>query len=117
MRSTIFLAELLPVAQMLNRIADGLPRVDYGLVHELIQKVSGARNAQIFNRLCDLIEARIEELAKRTLPQPGLPGARWADLWQSVRHRRLEMEALNLDKAAFLMSVFSDMENATKKPR
>jgi len=107
---------LLPVAQKLNRIVDGLPRMDYGLVHELIQAVAGARNAQIFNRICDLIEARIEELAKRDLSRPGFTGAQWAELWQAVRRRRLEMEALNLDKAAFLMSVFSDMENATKKP-
>ena len=96
---------------------DRLPKLDHALVHELIQSTSGARNAEAFRRLCDLIEERIEEKAKEEAIQPDRQprAASWADLWHTLRDRRLEMEALNLDKGAFLVSTFSDMERIAKK--
>jgi DNA polymerase-3 subunit delta' len=106
---------LLPLAETLNRIVQGLPRLDFALVHSLIQAASGARNAHSFVRLCDLIEGRIEDLARQSASNSGGAGAAWAELWQSVRQRRLEMEGLNLDKGAFLLSLFSDMEHIARK--
>jgi len=108
---------LLSLADKVERIMDGLPRLKHALVHELTQSTSGARNAEAFRRLCDLIEERIEEKARKEAIQPDRqPGAAsWADLWHTLRNRRLEMEALNLDKGAFLVSAFSDMERIAKK--
>jgi DNA polymerase-3 subunit delta' len=107
---------LLPLAEVLDKILAGLPRMDYSLVHRLIQSASGARNAQSFARLCDLAEERIEKFAKQALENAA--GTRrstgWAQLWQTVRQRRMETETLNLDKGAFLMSVFSDMEHIAR---
>jgi DNA polymerase-3 subunit delta' len=81
-------------------------------VQEVIQSASGPRNAETFARLCDLIEERIGERAKMEAVDQLDPAvaAAWAGLWQTVRGRRLELEALNLDKGAFLVSTFSDME-------
>ena len=95
----------------------GLPRLNHALVHDLIQSTSGARNAEAFRRLCDLIEERIEEKAKQEAIQPDRQprAASWAELWHTLRERRLELEALNLDKGAFLVSAFSDMERIAKK--
>jgi DNA polymerase-3 subunit delta' len=108
---------LVSLADKVERIMDGLPKLDHALVHELIQSTSGARNAETFRRVCDLIEERIEEKAKKEVMQPGHQplSASWAQLWQTVRERRLEMEALNLDKGAFLVSAFSDMERIARK--
>ncbi len=108
---------LLPLAQTLDKIVASLPRTDYGLVHSLIQSASGARNAQAFGKLCDLIEERIESLARDATagtPDAAEAGA-WAQAWQSFRQRRGELEVLNLDKGAFLMSAFSDMEHIVRK--
>ena len=109
---------LLLLADKVERIVDGLPKMDHALVHELIQSTSGARNAEAFKRLCDLIEERIEEKAREEAIQPDRQprAASWAELWQTLRGRRLEMEALNLDKGAFLVSAFSDMERIARKP-
>jgi DNA polymerase-3 subunit delta' len=118
-RALAFIAGgLLPVAQTLDKIAAGLPRLDYSLIHSLIQSASGPRNAQAFDGLCDLIEERIGNLAKAALVRAGdtAQSAAWAQLWQTFRQRRLELEALNLDKGAFLLSVFSDMEHVARKP-
>jgi DNA polymerase III subunit delta' len=106
---------LLPLAGTLEKIMAGLPDVNFASVHSLIQASGGVRNAQAFARLCDLIEGKIEDIAKTELAQSQGAGAAWAQLWQSVRQRRLDMEALNLDKGAFLMSVFSDMEHLARK--
>jgi DNA polymerase-3 subunit delta' len=109
---------LLPLAEKLDKLLAGLPRMDYALLHSLIQSASGARNAQNFGRLCDLAEERIAKFARRALEAaPGTQrSAGWAELWQTVRQRRLETETLNLDKGAFLMSVFSDIEHLARTP-
>ena len=82
-----------------------------------IQSASGARNAETFVHLCDLIEERVGEKAKKEAAgQPDHSvAASWAGLWQTLRARRLELEALNLDKGAFLVSAFSDMERIARK--
>jgi DNA polymerase-3 subunit delta' len=108
---------LLALADKVERIVQGLPKLDHALLHEVIQSASGARNAETFARLCDLIEERIEEKAKQeALDEPGRVqnAASWAGLWQILRERRLEMEVLNLDKGAFLIAAFSDMERIAR---
>ena len=94
-----------------------LPKMDHALVNELIQSASGKQNAETFSRLCDLIEECIEEKARQEATEPSrtAQGASWAELWHSLRERRLALEALNLDKGAFLVSAFSDMERIARK--
>ena len=108
---------LIPLVETLDRIMAGLPRLDYALVHSLIQAAGNARNAQGFAKLCDLLEDRVEALARQALAaRSNMPeSAAWAGLWRDLRQRRSELEVLNLDKGAFLMSAFSDMENAARK--
>ncbi len=106
---------LLPLSDKLDRIFDSLPRIDYALAHSLIQSASGARNAETFARLCDLVEARVEATARCSASDSVAGAQAWADLWRTLRERRLEMEALNLDKGAFLLTAFSDMEHAARK--
>ncbi len=108
---------LLSLADKVDRIMDRLPKVDHALAHELIQSASGLRNAETFSRLCDLIEERIAEKAKEeaNAPHGTMQSASWAELWRSLRERRLALEALNLDKGAFLVSAFSDMERIAGK--
>ncbi len=109
---------LLALAGKAERIMQGLPRLDASLIQELIQATSGARNASLFDQLCDLIEERVEDRAKKAAldkQDSAADGAAWARLWQGLRERRLDMEALNLDKGAFLMAAFSDMERIARK--
>ncbi|MGO9172095.1 MAG: DNA polymerase III subunit delta' [Rhodomicrobium sp.] len=108
---------LIPLAETLDRIVSSLPRMDYAAVHSLIQSASGVRNAQAFARLCDLIEEKIESMARNALGRTpdSAESAAWAQAWHALRQRRGEMEVLNLDKGAFLLSVFSDMEHIARK--
>jgi DNA polymerase III subunit delta' len=108
---------LLPLAEKVDKILKSLPRTDYGLVHSLIQSTGGARNAQTFDRVCDLIEEQLEAKAREALN--GAVGAAkaagWARAWQEFRQRRADMDTLNLDKGAFLLGAFSDMESIVRK--
>lgn len=117
-RAVGFLAGgLLPLAGTLDKLLKSMPRTDFGLVHSLIQSASGARNAQTFVKLCDLMEERLEALAREALegPAPTAKSAAWAQAWQDFRRCRADMEVLNLDKGAFLLSAFSDMESIVRK--
>jgi DNA polymerase III subunit delta' len=106
---------LLALAGKVERIVGGLPRLDRALAHELVQAASGARNAETFERLCDLIEEAVADKARtQALEQPA-EAASWAELWRSLRERRLELETLNLDKGAFLIAAFADMQRAARK--
>ena len=106
----------LSLAEKVERIMEGLPRLDHALVLNLVQSATGARNAETFAQLCDLIEERVADRAKTEAIGPSNPAAAasWASLWQALRERRLELEALNLDKGAFLVSIFSDMERISR---
>ncbi len=115
-RALDFLAGgLLALAGKVERIVDDLPRLDRALVHELIQAATGARNAETFDRLCDLIEEAIADKARKAALDRPSDAAAWAELWRNSRERRLELESLNLDKGAFLIAAFADMERAAKK--
>ncbi len=108
----------LSLAGKVERIMEGLPRLDHGLVRELIQASGGTRNAENFTRLCDFIEERVADRARKEAlakAGPAAEAASWAELWRTARARRIEVEAYNLDKGAFLAAVFSDMERIARK--
>jgi DNA polymerase III subunit delta' len=105
---------LLPLAATVDKIFRSLPRTDYGLVHGLIQSTGGARNAQTFDRVCDLIEERLEANARETLADTAKAAA-WARAWLGYRERRAEMDGLNLDKGAFLLSAFAELESVARR--
>jgi DNA polymerase III subunit delta' len=114
-RALDFLAGGLALSGKVERIVGGLPKLDHAAVHELVQAASGARNAETFERLCDLIEEEIAAKARKQAqagPDGTAEAAAWAELWQRYRERRLELESLNLDKGAFLIAAFADMQRA-----
>ena len=108
-------SDFISTSRKVDRIVAALPRMDYALAHDLVQTAIGAKNAANFARLCGILEDRIEQLARRSALERGAQQARpWTELWHAVRERRVKLEALNLDKGAFLLSLFSDMEQAAR---
>jgi DNA polymerase-3 subunit delta' len=108
---------LMAVADKVSTLFARLPRTDQAQASELIQSVLGAKNSENFARLCDLVEEGIVAKAKeeaRAGSRAAIKSGAWADLWQRVRERRIETETLNLDKGAFLISVFSDIEHTAR---
>ncbi len=104
-----------PLMQRIDAIFLGLPQLDYGAVHALIASASGARNAAVFARVCLAIEARIEATARDAVRDGQASVASgWALFHRIVQQRRLDVETLNLDRGAFLLALFSDMERVAR---
>ncbi|HRN84652.1 MAG TPA: DNA polymerase III subunit delta' [Hyphomicrobium sp.] len=107
-----------------DRIAsllDPLPKVDWGAVHTLGDELAGQaaeqRFALFFELLMDALarliaaEARSEGTAEDRALAARLIGparlATWAGLWERVAAARAEAAALNLDRKALILDVFS----------
>jgi hypothetical protein len=91
-----------------------LPKLDENRLHALIAAAT-SRTEDRFDTVCDLIEENLERhLVMRvesgaSKPQSGRSLARIAELWEKLRERRRETDALNLDKASFLLLTFRDL--------
>jgi DNA polymerase III subunit delta' len=108
---------LTSMADKVSTLFASLPRLDQAQASELIQAISGPKNSGNFARLCDFIEEGVASKAKeevRSGSQAAITAGAWANLWQRIRERRIETETLNLDKGAFLIGVFSDIEQVAR---
>lgn len=105
-----------------NALISSLPRLDHQRLHALIAQATGSSEDGTFETVCDVIEEALERRLRETLGRNdsgGSGGPRLADqaeLWEKMRARRREMEALNLDKAAFLFQTFADLASAGRNP-
>jgi DNA polymerase-3 subunit delta' len=108
-RALSLLREGSALQEKLDLLLARLPKLDGAAAHELVRRATGPKNAAAFTELCELIEERLEALARQEGGRGG--GAGWAAIWASFRERRLELETLNLDKGAFLLAAFSDMQS------
>jgi DNA polymerase III subunit delta' len=101
---------LLSVSERLDTIIQGLPKLDRSQVHEFVQSTAGSRGPQARGAILDLFEEKIESLALGHAKAGSPASDAWAEYWQYFRARRLDLETLNLDKEAFLLAAFADME-------
>ncbi len=115
------LAKLDETMFALQKTVDGvfrsLPRLDVNDIHTIIRSATGARNADVFSAVCDMIETKVEREARRLAGGPGsqIAAGRWAGYWSGFRTQRQDVETLNLDKGAFLIGAFSDMQTVSRE--
>jgi len=100
---------LLAMSEKIALIFARLPKLDRSAVLDLVRQSTGPRGANGFPALCDLIEEEIEARARL-----GGDNGGWASLWETFRTRRADLETLNLDKGAFLIGAFSDIEQVAR---
>jgi DNA polymerase-3 subunit delta' len=115
---SLLAGNLLPLAEKVDMIFSRLPHLDQTPVNQLLQSATGAKNAENFARICDLIEESVEAKAReeaRRGPSDVAKAGAWANLWHHLRDKRSELETLNLDKGAFLIGAFSDIEQVARE--
>jgi DNA polymerase III subunit delta' len=108
-----------------------LPQVDYEAVHKLAE-TAGAHGADqdfqsFFSLLSDLLaralRARVTEIplpegeaevARCLIPEGSSPArlATWARLWETIVREKAEVQAINLDRKAFIVDTFRRFEAA-----
>jgi len=108
-----------------------LPQVDYEAVHKLAES-AGAHGADqdfqsFFSLLSDLLARALRaqvtgtplpegeaEVARRLVPEGSSPArlATWARLWETIVREKAEVQAINLDRKAFIVDTFRRFEAA-----
>ncbi|WP_439543879.1 DNA polymerase III subunit delta' [Hyphomicrobium sp.] len=121
-------AKGLALHERIIKILDGLPQIDWGAVHTLGDELSGQAAEQryqlFFELLMDAIarlvsvEARGQGTQAEIVRASRLIGpqrlATWAGLWERVAAEKADAEALNLDRKALILNVFSKLDAASR---
>lgn len=112
----------------LAAILNGLPAIDWGSVHALGDELSGQAAEQRYELFFELLMGAIARLvdaeargagdaADMALAQRLIGPSRlatWAGLWERVAADKAETAALNLDRKALILDVFSRLEAAAR---
>ena len=102
------------VDQQVNRILNGLPKINWDWVHDLADQVTSREQQNefdvmvgaVYDWLDATVHARAGEGASRLAP--------FAEVWEKVAADVRETEALNLDKRAFTLLMFDDIVAAAE---
>ena len=108
-------ADRLAIERRLQKLLDGLPRVNWREVHDLGDKVSFAGQIEDYESTIGRILDWLDERVHGDLPPARL--ARYAEVWEKVRDAVRETEALNLDKRPLILSIFADLAAAEEAAR
>jgi len=116
------------ITQAVERIYSSLGALDISFQHTLAQRLSGNQAHQdyelfltlLFEKLASLIKAAALQPAGN-LQSPAFLGAitpqklaSWAELWETLHREQREVQALNLDRGAFLLDIFARLERASQ---
>jgi DNA polymerase III subunit delta' len=102
----------LELDQLVSRLLDPLPGVDWRSVHTLADRVAGRDNEAEFDRLMGSIvgwiDARLHSEAGRGAGRL----APLAEVWEKAAEAAREAEVMNLDKRPLILSIFADLAAA-----
>ncbi|WP_083567000.1 DNA polymerase III subunit delta' [Hyphomicrobium sp. CS1GBMeth3] len=121
-------AKGLALHDRISAILNGLPTVDWGAVHALGDELSGQAADQRYELFFELLTGAIAHLVAAEARGEGQPSdvavaarligparlATWAGLWERVAADKAETAALNLDRKALILDVFSRLEAASR---
>ena len=118
----------LKLEERLSKLFQGLPGVDWGVVHTLGDELGSAAAGQKFEMFFELllqllarmVRARARnvadgleaKLAARLIPESRL--ATWAELWETVVREKGDAMALNLDRKSLILDTFRRIEMAAR---
>ena len=106
----------------------GLPSVDWAAAHALGDELAGQAADQRYELFFELLTGAIGRLVTVEARGEGLPDevalakrligparlATWAGLWERVAADKADVDALNLDRKALILNVFSKLEAASR---
>ncbi len=112
------------IYQLIGRIFQQLPRLDHADVFRLIDAGADAKSDVSYEMIFDLLEDALALAIRRAARSPAEAGvfnlhslARWMEVWDTEKQLRADAETLNLDRAAVLLRIFTEIENAAHQGR
>jgi DNA polymerase-3 subunit delta' len=110
-------ADTLALCGLVNEILEALPGLDRGRIAALSALVGGRANEAGLETALGLIEERIHSETMRAAVGEGARLAPLVEVWDTVRDRVREATALNLDRRALVITLFSDLAGAFRAAR
>ncbi|HEX2843083.1 DNA polymerase III subunit delta' [Hyphomicrobium sp.] len=121
-------AKGLVLHERISTLLKGLPAVDWGTLHALGDELSGQAAEQRYELFFELLMDGVARLINAEARGEGTPDeialagrligparlATWAGLWERVAADKAETAALNLDRKALILDVFSRLEAAAR---
>jgi DNA polymerase-3 subunit delta' len=109
----------LKLADDIDRLLGGLPKVDWRGVHRLATAAQGRTGEEAFETLLaavfEWIDARVRAAASAGANPRSL--APFAHVWEKIAASARETQALNLDRRPLVLSIFSDLSDAVAASR
>ncbi len=114
--------------ERISALLEGLPAVDWGAVHALGDELASPAAEQRYELFFELLMGSVARLvnaeARGGGPAPEAALARrligparlatWAGLWERMAADKADAAALNLDRKALILDVFSRLETASR---
>ena len=117
------------ISKFVERLLGAGGRPDWQARHTMADRLSVAAAQQnyemffhiLFERLARLIRVRAggeadeieREKAIQLISRDGL--ATWVDLWETLQREKLDVQTLNLDRAAFLLAAMTRIDEAARR--
>jgi len=112
------------VYALILQIFERLPRLDDENIFRVIDAASASKSGLGFDLIFDLVEETLAAAIRNAAQSSDGSGvfnapslARWMEVWDTGKRLRAEAEALNLDRGAALMRLFTEIENAAQLVR
>jgi DNA polymerase-3 subunit delta' len=97
-----------------QRLMDGLPRIDLKAVHVLADQLSMRGAEDVFELGIEFIARAVHGRALVSAAEDLATSVKWADLHADVLAKVATAEALNLDRKALVLSIFRAIEGVAK---
>lgn len=116
-------------AEAIGKHLAALPRVDWGAIHSLADKLAPAAAAQQYELFYELLLGRLAALVRAAATGQGTPAdlslagkligegrlATFAEAWETLGREKAEADALNLDRKTLILDTFARLERAAGK--
>lgn len=101
-----------------NAIMDQMPALDWEAIHDLADHLSSRAQTEDYEAVIagvfDWMSKQLHDLAHQPQTQAETL-APLADLWEKIASSARQVDIYNLDRKAFLLTLFSDLAEATPK--
>ncbi len=111
---------------MVGRVLAMAGQTDWQFGHDVADRLAPAQAQPDYELFLDLLHERLAQLIRARAGHPATPAdqalalqlissdglASWVDLWETLHRERLHVQALNLDRSAFLLDIFARMQRA-----
>ena len=109
--------ETLPIVEHIRATLERLPQVDWTDIHAIADGLAGRSNDRAFETAMGTVFGWLGEQARGRAGEGAARLAPLAEVWDKIARTARETEAYNLDRRAFVLTLYSDLSAALRVSR